>query len=171
MKLKMMDLNMTNEKLIKKNIIQLESYRDLLVREMLSIDDLIKKTFFQTYYNKDDFFANIDILNDTKDKIKLIEYEIDMALMSHEVLIDDENMSLKQACDQCSILSEQILLYLELKKQIDDHDMHKYNPILNYDDLTKAIIDSEKRLYTLKEKIVKEKILAKVSIDMNSLLA
>jgi hypothetical protein len=159
---------MARNKLSKKTISQLDSYRGLLHKEMTYMEQLIRETFFENYYSAEDFSANIELRNEISEKLSLIDYEIGVAMFSSEVEINEEVMSLKQACDQRNSLISELDFYNGFKSMLENTDLTKRKPILNYDELTKVIIETEKRLYSLNEKITSSKNSIIVEIDMSS---
>jgi hypothetical protein len=159
---------MARNKLSKKTISQLDSYRGLLHKEMTYMEQLIRETFFENYYSAEDFLANIELRNEISEKLSLIDYEIGVAMFSSEVEINEEVMSLKQACDQRNSLISELDFYNGFKSMLENTDLTKRKPILNYDELTKVIIETEKRLYSLNEKITSSKNSIIVEIDMSS---
>jgi len=161
---------MSNNKPLKKSIAQLLSYRDLMIKEKGYMNDLISNNLFQSAYDKNDFTANIEFYNDINNKITLLDYEIDTAMLSNEFHSNGETMSLKQAYDQYKCLKEEIDLYAGLKLQLTQADLTKFSPVINYDELTKLLIDSEKIAYSLNEKINKLIHSILVEVDMESLV-
>jgi hypothetical protein len=161
---------MDNVKMTKKNIIQLESYRDLVCVEKSHISDLITNSFFELYSSKEQFLENVDSYNEMSDKLKLIQYEIDVAMLQSNVDINGEKMSLRQADDQCESLCNEIDLYAHLKVKLNQEEARKKVPLLNFDEVTKLLMDSERRLYSLREKISKAKSKVYVEVDMESLI-
>jgi hypothetical protein len=158
----------------KKSIADLERYRDLLVIKKELVQDSITDHMFLLEGGEFDFPSEVEMMEVLSSKIDLLNYEIDVALLSNSIKIDGEEMSLRQAVDSLKNIEDRLSFfnsyrdeYLEARRQaIEASAMTPFLLSTSLESIEEIIQFAHEDIYSLNEKIRKDKERVKLTVDM-----
>ena len=159
---------------MKKTIADLERYKELLWNKRESVNNSIMNHMFLLDGGEFDFVASVELAEVLSNKIDLLSYEIEVALFSNSTKVDGEDVSLKQIENSLENIKRRLKFFEKYEDEylvkrdtaIKANAMTPYILATSLEHVEKIINSCYEEIYSLSQKLEKEKERVKIDVDM-----